>query len=73
MTEDPPRGEFYEIRIQGHLDEHSARRFEGLTLTLLPTGETLLTGRVADQAALHGILARIRDMGVTLMEVKRDA
>lgn len=61
----------YEIRLHGHLDERRARQFAGLTMTLLPEGETLLTGPIVDQAALHGILARIRDMGMPLIEVKQ--
>lgn len=61
----------YEIRLHGHIDARRARQFAGLTTTLLPEGETLLTGPVMDQAALHGILARIRDMGMPLVEVKQ--
>ena len=61
----------YTIRLQGHLDARRARQFAGLTMTLLPAGETLLTGSIADQAALHGILARIRDLGIPLIEVKQ--
>ena len=61
---------YYEIRLQGHLDERRLRRFEGLTATLLPNGETVLTGPITDQAALHGILGRIRDMGIPLLEVR---
>lgn len=61
----------YEIRLHGHLDGRRARQFAGLTVTLLPEGETLLTGAIVDQAALHGILARIRDMGMPLLEVKQ--
>ena len=61
----------YEIRLRGHLDERRAWQFEGLTMTLLPEGETLLCGPLLDQAALHGILSRIRDMGVPLIYVRR--
>lgn len=64
--------EQYVIRLQGHLDERRWRYFEGWMITLLPGGETLLTGPVADQAALHGILNRIRDMGVKLLEVRSE-
>ena len=60
----------YEIRLRGHLDERRARQFEGLAITLLPEGDTLLHGPVVDQAALHGILSRIRDMGVSLIHVR---
>ena len=59
----------YTIRVQGHLDARRARQFAGLTMRLLPNGETLLTGPITDQAALHGILARIRDLGLPLIEV----
>jgi hypothetical protein len=61
----------YAIRLRGHLDARRARQFEGLDVTLLPEGETLLTGPIADQAALHGILARIRDLGTPLIEVRQ--
>jgi hypothetical protein len=60
----------YEIRLEGHLDQRRIERFEGLAAMLLPSGETLLTGPVMDQAALHGILSRIRDMGIPLVEVR---
>ena len=63
--------EFYEIQIKGHLDQRRATGFEGLTLTLLPTGATRLTGAVTDQAALYAILTRIRDLGLPLLLVKR--
>ena len=61
----------YEIRLRGHLNEGRTWRFEGLTMTLLPEGDTLLCGPVVDQAALHAILSRIRDMGVDLIYVQR--
>jgi hypothetical protein len=61
----------YEIRLRGHLDERRARQFEGLAMTLLPKGDTLLSGPVIDQAALHGILNRIRDMGISLAYVRQ--
>jgi len=61
----------YEIRLQGHLSSHRAQMFEGFTIVLGPGGETVLTGPVIDQAALHGILERIRDLGVPLLSVKR--
>jgi len=59
----------YEIRLKGHLDGRWADRFEGLTITLEEDGNTLLTGPVADQAALHGQLKKIRDLGVPLISV----
>ncbi len=66
--DDVPR---YEIRLQGHLDARSAERFAGMVVKLLAGGETQLVGPVADQAALYGILDRIRDMGVPLLAVHR--
>jgi hypothetical protein len=59
----------YEIRIKGHLDDRWAERFEGLTLTREDTGETLLTGQVVDQAALHGWLRKVRDLALPLVSV----
>ncbi len=59
----------YQIRIQGHLGRHWADRFEELSITLEEDGTTLLTGPVVDQAALHGILRKIRDMGILLLSV----
>jgi hypothetical protein len=59
----------YQIRIQGHLGRHWADRFEELSITLEENGTTLLTGPVVDQAALYGLLRRIRDLGITLLSV----
>ena len=61
----------YEIRIQGRLDDRWAARFEGLTLTPEDNGDTLLTGPVVDQAALHGLLRKVRDLGMPLIAVTR--
>ncbi len=61
----------YEIRFKGHLSAHRARIFEGLEMVQGPGGETVLTGPVIDQAALHGILNRIRDLGVPLLSVRQ--
>ncbi len=63
--------EVYEIRFKGHLTVRRARMFNGLEMVQGPSGETVLTGPVLDQAALHGILNRIRDLGVPLLSVKR--
>ena len=60
---------FYEIRLRGHLDDRWTDRFEGLTITLEEDGNTLLTGRVVDQAALHGLLKKVRDLGMPLVSV----
>lgn len=59
----------YEIRLKGHLDARWANQFEGLTITLEENGNILLTGPVTDQAALHGLLKKIRDLGMPLISV----
>lgn len=59
----------YEIRLKGHLDDRWAEWFEGLTITLEEDGDTLLTGPVIDQAALHGLLKKVRDLGLSLVSV----
>jgi len=59
----------YEIRIKGHLDDRWTDWFEGLTITLEEDGDTLLTGPVVDQAALHGLLKRVRDLGMPLLSI----
>lgn len=61
----------YQIRIEGHLDSQWAKRFEAMTITLDKNGETILTGLVADQAALHGLLRKVRDLGAILVSVVR--
>ena len=63
--------EIYVIRIKGHLSDSWLTWFEGLTLQHLETGETLLCGPIPDQAALHGVLMKIRDLGLPLLEVKQ--
>ena len=59
----------YRICIKGHLDERSLRYFEGLFLSQTPAGETIISGAM-DQAALHGVLNRIRDLGLMLIDVQ---
>ena len=59
----------YQIRLQGHLDAQWSAWFGGLTVTLEDNGETLLTGQVADQAALYGLLRKVRDLGMPLLSV----
>lgn len=61
----------YQVRIKGHLDQRWAGWFEGLTLSLEENGETVLTGPVVDQAALHGLLKKVRDVGLPLLSVNR--
>ena len=68
-TTPPSQPLVYQIRLQGHLGSQWADWFEGLTITLEEGGETLLTGPVADQAALHGLLRRVRDLGIPLISV----
>jgi hypothetical protein len=61
----------YQIRIMGHLGREWTDWFEGLTITLEDNGETLLTGSIVDQAALYGLLRRMRDVGMPLLSVNR--
>jgi len=61
----------YEIRLRGHLDARWGEWFEGLTIALDEDGDTLITGPVIDQAALHGILKKVRDLGLPLVSVRR--
>ena len=59
----------YEIRLKGHLEARWGQWFDGLTVTLEEDGSTLLSGPLADQAALHGVLKKVRDLGLTLLAV----
>jgi hypothetical protein len=61
----------YQIRIKGHLGSHWTDWYEDMTITLEEDGTTLLTGPVVDQAALHGLLRKVRDMGLPLLSVNR--
>jgi len=68
-TEDHDKPGLFEIRLKGHLGDRWAGWFEGLTITREDNGETLLTGPVVDQAALHGLLKKVRDLGMPLISV----
>jgi hypothetical protein len=61
--------QYYEIRIKGHLDSYWSERFLGMQLTHLEGDETLLSGSLPDQAALHALLEHIRDLNLTLISV----
>jgi hypothetical protein len=63
--------QYYEIRVKGHLDESWADWMEGLTIHHEANGETLLRGSLPDQSALHGVLNRLRDLGVQLISVNQ--
>jgi hypothetical protein len=65
------QGDWYEFRVEGHLAPSRSEWLDGLTIANLETGEALLTGPVRDQSALHGLLAKIRDLGLPLLSVKR--
>ncbi|HMN59064.1 MAG TPA: hypothetical protein PJ988_01795 [Anaerolinea sp.] len=66
---DPGQPEVYQIRLKGHLGSQWTDWFEGLTITLEEDGDTLLTGQVVDQATLHGLLKKVRDLGMPLVSV----
>jgi hypothetical protein len=70
-TTDPGESAVYHIRIKGHLGHGWSDWFGGLAITREDGGETLLTGRVVDQAALYGVLKHVRDLGMTLLSVHR--
>ncbi len=65
------RQEIYRITIKGHLDSEWSDWFDGLTITLVDTGETILSGPIVDQTALHGVLIKIRDLGLPLLSLTR--
>lgn len=68
---DPDRPAHYEIRVHGDLDRHWSGWFEGLEVSSDAPGQTLIAGPVADQAALHGLLAKVRDLGLPLLSIQR--
>jgi hypothetical protein len=63
--------ETYRITIKGHIDGDWSDWFDGLTITLVDNGETILSGPIVDQTALHGVLIKIRDLGLPLLELSR--
>ncbi len=65
----PNQAVIYQVRLQGHLGDEWTDWFDGLTITLEEDGDTLLTGPVIDQAALHGLLKKVRDLGLPLVSV----
>jgi hypothetical protein len=71
MKPTPPRSPYYEIRVVGHLSPQWMDWFDGLAITLEEDGNTLLSGPVVDQAALHGLLKGVRDLGLTLVSVNQ--
>lgn len=68
---DASQSAVYQIRVKSHLSSDWTDWFEGLTITLEENGDTLLTGPVIDQAALYGLLKKVRDLGMPLVSVKR--
>ena len=68
---EPSQSMIYDIRIKGHLDDRWTQWFDGLSITLEEDGHTLLTGLVVDQAAMHALLRKVRDLGMPLISVNR--
>ena len=68
---DPAQPIVYQVRLKGYLDPRWTDWFGGLTVTLEDNGDTLLTGPVTDQAALYGLLKKVRDLGIPLVSVNR--
>jgi len=66
---DPDQPVIYQIRLKGRLSAQRSNMFEGLMITLAENGDTLLTGPVVDQAALFGLLRKVRDLGMPLLSV----
>jgi hypothetical protein len=71
MESEHVRQEVYQIVVKGHLDSEWSEWFDGLTITMVGSGETILSGPLADQTALHGVLIKIRDLGLPLLSLTR--
>ena len=69
MYSQPDRPQGYQIVIKGYLDDDWSEWFDGLTITRAKDGETVLTGLLADQSALHGVLIKIRDLGLSIVSL----
>ena len=71
MESERVRQEIYQIVVKGHLDSEWSDWFDGLTITMVDNGETILSGPIVDQTALHGVLIKIRDLGLPLLSLTR--
>jgi hypothetical protein len=71
MESEHERLEVYQIVVKGHLDSEWSEWFEGLNITMVDNGETILSGPIIDQTALHGVLIKIRDLGLPLLALTR--
>ena len=71
MESEHVRHEVYQITVKGHLDSEWSDWFDGLTITMVDNGETILSGPIIDQTALHGVLIKIRDLGLPLLSLTR--
>lgn len=71
MESEDVRQDNYRIIVKGHLDSEWSDWFDGLAITLTDNGETILSGPIIDQTALHGVLIKIRDLGLPLLSLER--
>ena len=71
MESEHVQHEVYQIVVKGHLDSEWSEWFDGLAITLMDSGETILSGPIVDQTALHGVLIKIRDLGLPLLSLTR--
>ena len=71
MESEHIRQEVYQIIVKGHLDSEWSDWFDGLTITQVDNGETIFSGPIVDQTALHGVLIKIRDLGLPLLSLMR--